>query len=314
MKSFYNYEGGSRNVSNIVMKAIRYGSFLLVMGSIVGLALIGTACEIEALEEISVTPESIQLEEVGQTMQYEARGTYADGSHEGLTAEVVWSSSDMSVVTISEGGLAISVGMGQAEITATMQSVISNVAYIEVLGEGDSQAADSGTIPDIPAQHPESNCGSCHSSGIGNTPIWPAGHSSYTESTCNSCHATSTASPEGNGGTTTSPDITPIPAGHPTSSCGYCHSSPTSEDTPPWPSGHEGYSENLCTSCHKVSTEDQPSNGGSSDSISVIPAGHPTMGCVPCHSVDNHPSDAPQWPDGHEDLSESCDCHPKGGV
>jgi len=313
MKSSYNYEGGSRNVSNIVMKAIRYGSFVLVVGLMAGLVITGSACETEALEEISVTPESVQLEEVGQTLQYEARGTYADGSHEGLTAEVVWSSSNTSVVTIAEGGLAISVGAGQAEVTATMQSVTSTIAYIEVQGEGVTHPPNSGAIPDIPAQHPEANCSSCHSSGMGGTPIWPTGHDRYPESACNSCHALSTTPPNGNGGTTTPADITSIPAGHPSASCGFCHSSPVSENTPQWPSGHQGYTENLCVSCHKASTEEQPQNGD--DAISVIPGGHPTMGCASCHSIDDHPSEAPKWKDGHEDLPEGiCDCHPKAGI
>ena len=56
---------------------------------------------------------------VGESVQFQAVGTYDDGSSLDVTRFAVWSSSDAGVVFISPGGLATAVTPGTATITAT---------------------------------------------------------------------------------------------------------------------------------------------------------------------------------------------------
>ena len=74
------------------------------------------------LTSISVTPDPASIS-LGGTQQFTATGNFSDGTTENLTAQVTWSSSDVSVATISPGGLASTAGTGQTTITAKMNGV-----------------------------------------------------------------------------------------------------------------------------------------------------------------------------------------------
>jgi uncharacterized protein YjdB len=74
------------------------------------------------LSSISVTPDTASIS-LGGTQQFTATGTFSDGTTENLTAQVTWTSSEVSVATISPGGLASTAGTGQTTITATMNGV-----------------------------------------------------------------------------------------------------------------------------------------------------------------------------------------------
>lgn len=67
----------------------------------------------------------------GTHVQFSAFGNYSDDSGQELTAEVTWSSSDPSVVTISnaagESGLATGANLGTATITAAFGGVVESV-------------------------------------------------------------------------------------------------------------------------------------------------------------------------------------------
>src|SRR5437867_7404489 len=56
---------------------------------------------------------------VGQTAQFTATGTYADGSTKDLTSSAIWTSSAPAVASISGSGLASGLKGGQASIMAT---------------------------------------------------------------------------------------------------------------------------------------------------------------------------------------------------
>jgi hypothetical protein len=60
---------------------------------------------------------------VAATQQFTATGNFSDGTTEDLTAQVTWSSSDVSVATITAGGLASTAGKGTTIITAKMNGV-----------------------------------------------------------------------------------------------------------------------------------------------------------------------------------------------
>jgi IPT/TIG domain/Bacterial Ig-like domain (group 2)/Beta-propeller repeat/Galactose oxidase, central domain len=76
------------------------------------------------LTSIVVTPNNPSIF-TGTTQQFKATGTYTDGTSVDLTTVAAWSS-DSSVATMNSTGLATSVGAGQTNIVATVDSVSSS--------------------------------------------------------------------------------------------------------------------------------------------------------------------------------------------
>jgi len=75
-----------------------------------------------ALVTIAVTPANGVLP-VGQSVQFDALGTYTDSSTQDLTSSVAWSSGSPLVATINSTGLASGVGTGNSNISATLNGV-----------------------------------------------------------------------------------------------------------------------------------------------------------------------------------------------
>jgi hypothetical protein len=76
----------------------------------------------KSLVSIAVTPANPSIAK-GATQQFTATGTYSDGSTQNLTNSVSWTSSNTSLGTISNTGLASGVGPGSSTIQATSGSV-----------------------------------------------------------------------------------------------------------------------------------------------------------------------------------------------
>ncbi len=74
-----------------------------------------------ALVSIAVTPANPSIA-AGQQQQFNATGTYTDGSHQNLTNTATWTSSAPAVATVS-GGLAAGVAVGSTTIQATSGSI-----------------------------------------------------------------------------------------------------------------------------------------------------------------------------------------------
>jgi uncharacterized protein YjdB len=74
------------------------------------------------LESIAVTPTMPSIAS-GTAQQFTATGTYSDGSTQNLTSTAMWSSDTPSTATVNNAGLAQSVGIGTANITATSGAV-----------------------------------------------------------------------------------------------------------------------------------------------------------------------------------------------
>lgn len=78
------------------------------------------------LTEIKVLPINSDLPK-GLTRQYSAQGTYSDGSVQDISTQVIWSSSDSAISSISNAdistGLASALTLGQTNITATLGSI-----------------------------------------------------------------------------------------------------------------------------------------------------------------------------------------------
>ncbi|MBI4689286.1 MAG: DUF1566 domain-containing protein [Nitrospirae bacterium] len=74
------------------------------------------------LVSITVTPANPSITE-GATRQFTATGTYSDSTTQNLTTSVTWSSSNASVATINNSGLATGIAAGSTTIKATSGSI-----------------------------------------------------------------------------------------------------------------------------------------------------------------------------------------------
>ncbi|HXW93510.1 MAG TPA: Ig-like domain-containing protein [Terriglobales bacterium] len=103
------------------------------------------------LTSITVGP-TVTIQQNG-TVQMSAVGTYNDGSSQSLS-NVLWSSSETSVASITDGGLVTGISPGTSTITgasetvsgtATITVALSNVTGIKVSPTSATAAADGGT-------------------------------------------------------------------------------------------------------------------------------------------------------------------------
>ena len=74
------------------------------------------------LSSITVAPGDATIS-LGDKQQFTAMGSFSDGTTEDLTAQVSWTSSEVSVATITAGGLASTAGQGNTTIRAKMNGV-----------------------------------------------------------------------------------------------------------------------------------------------------------------------------------------------
>ncbi|MGA8765104.1 MAG: Ig-like domain-containing protein, partial [Candidatus Sulfotelmatobacter sp.] len=84
------------------------------------------------LVSIVIAPTNVSIA-LGTTQQFQANGTFTDGSTQDVTASVAWASSAPSVVSIVAGGLATGIGAGSATVSATSGS-ITNSTQVTVTG------------------------------------------------------------------------------------------------------------------------------------------------------------------------------------
>ncbi len=82
---------------------------------------------------VTVTPDAVQLTNMGQTVQLEAEAFSAIGTSVGHK-EFSWSSSDVSVASVSSSGLVEATGLGSATITATTDGKSGTATVTVALG------------------------------------------------------------------------------------------------------------------------------------------------------------------------------------
>ncbi|MEJ0098707.1 MAG: Ig-like domain-containing protein [Pseudomonadota bacterium] len=99
------------------------------LGSVTGSASVTVTPA--TLVSIGVTPPTSSIAK-GLKQQFTATGVYTDNSTQDITAQVTWASFPAAVATIGNAvgsnGLASSVGIGSATITATLGSVTANAS------------------------------------------------------------------------------------------------------------------------------------------------------------------------------------------
>jgi len=84
------------------------------------------------VQTIVVEPGNATLS-IGGTQQLTATAYYSDGSSKEATNEATWESSDKSVATIDNTGLATGVDVGNAQITASLEEVSSDPVLVSVV-------------------------------------------------------------------------------------------------------------------------------------------------------------------------------------
>jgi hypothetical protein len=81
---------------------------------------------------LTLTPTG-PVRDLGESIQFQFRGTYADGTTRDLTGEATWSSSNPTVASITPAGLAIALAAGATTITATYGDLPSVTTILTVL-------------------------------------------------------------------------------------------------------------------------------------------------------------------------------------
>lgn len=87
--------------------------------------------DVVSLTRIYLAPTD-QTTEIRTTVQYSALGVYSDNTNRDITDEVVWTSSDPAVATISADGLATAVAVGSTEINATLSGVSETTTLVVI--------------------------------------------------------------------------------------------------------------------------------------------------------------------------------------
>ncbi|TCK75927.1 Ig-like domain-containing protein [Acidipila rosea] len=81
------------------------------------------------LQSIAITPANVTLN-AGQTQQLTATATLSDGSTQDVTNSAIWSSSNPSIATVSNAGLAAAVSAGTDTITASLSGVTGSAGLM----------------------------------------------------------------------------------------------------------------------------------------------------------------------------------------
>jgi hypothetical protein len=122
---------------------------------LLGLPLVLLLAGCNKVESLSIVPGAgvEVLTAVGQTAQYTAYAGEQMGSGpqttDNVTTTVSWSTSDPNVATINSSGLAIAVGAGHAEITATSSNNVIATSDLTVSIAGSTVGGSGSTITSI---------------------------------------------------------------------------------------------------------------------------------------------------------------------
>lgn len=124
--------------------------------SVLILVLLLAGCTVSPyLTSIQVVPDSGTLQGAGATLQFKAVGTFSNRTHpentQDVTNQVTWSSSALSVATVSSTGLATGVSEGTTTITAAgVNGAIVGTATLTV-GNGTGPTHNLTSLTIIPA-------------------------------------------------------------------------------------------------------------------------------------------------------------------
>ncbi|OEE58010.1 hypothetical protein A1OK_05085 [Enterovibrio norvegicus FF-454] len=131
----------SANTSNVtvtpqgIARAITVSSGTRVTATLQGITSNSATIDVvdAVLTALQITPANSQLAK-GVSQQLTAIGAFSDGNNANLTDVVVWKSSNMANVTVTENGLAKGVRVSAGTtITANLEKITSNTAIVDVI-------------------------------------------------------------------------------------------------------------------------------------------------------------------------------------
>ncbi len=155
-----SWNSSNRAVASITDDASDQGAaYAVAPGTATVSACAGSVCGSASLTvgepplvSIAVTPTNGTVQ-AGLSVQFDAMGTYADGSMQDVTTSVTWNSSVPSVATLTAGGLATTVTTGVLNITATMGTIsgstVLTVTTTAQMPTGTVSGVTSETCPAI---------------------------------------------------------------------------------------------------------------------------------------------------------------------
>jgi len=118
------------NINWISRQAARVAATVLVAGIGCLLASCGGAEGAPGLQSIEVTPPNAQAA-LGMGFQLSATGIYSDGSHQDVTNQVIWGTSDstIAVFSVGSGGVLSTVAIGSVTIAATLHDRVGTTSF-----------------------------------------------------------------------------------------------------------------------------------------------------------------------------------------
>jgi len=126
-------EAGNTNITFILNGITSSPVGLTVVSSTSTTSTTTTTMPEVTLFSIEVTPNPPSSLAISSLQQFDAIGTYSDGSTADITSQVTWASSNTTVATISSDGLATAAGAGTANITASVDGITSPPVGLPVI-------------------------------------------------------------------------------------------------------------------------------------------------------------------------------------
>lgn len=122
----------------------RYRSLLPVVFFTIFVSCIGTDIVVDSISRLEISAEA-GFVNLGESVQLSAMAVNEFGDE--FDVPVVWSSSNMSVATVDEGGILTGLAVGQTTVTASFEGSTSNAVRINVVDESSTVAYVTVTAP-----------------------------------------------------------------------------------------------------------------------------------------------------------------------
>lgn len=124
-------------IITVKRKQVQFTGYCLAFISTIMLTVIIQACSSKSttkvLSSVGITPNSQITLTINQAQQFNATGTYSDGSSADITYDVTWTSDSTNIATISSSGLASGVAVGSTKISASLSGKKSPAITLAVI-------------------------------------------------------------------------------------------------------------------------------------------------------------------------------------
>ena len=111
----------------------RAGGTANISATLDGVTSAGVTLTVEPLKSIEITPGNPAILKVGSNQDFTAVGTFADGSTEDLTSQVIWFSNATDTAIFNSAGVVAGLSAGTATITASLNGITSTPVKLTVI-------------------------------------------------------------------------------------------------------------------------------------------------------------------------------------